>query len=324
MTNPRVYIHIGMNKTASSTLQSWLNSQGALLKERGLLYPDFYRHGDAHYPFSSTFNFGPFDYENRQQKKSELKDLLCKEIRQGRYNKIVWSSEYFINDNDVAELKCFFEDYECKVVIYLRRHDFWWQSRYAQALKFPGRKPYARGLEAFIQYVEQADHYSRYADIIDRWEHVFGRENILVRPLEKEQNRGGVVADFLQTIEFEPAGINTEAVSENRALSNQACYILDLARSGVLTESEYVKLSYYLQANDPFTDRTPLLSPEQRLNIVQRCQAAQYSYIAKKYLGRKNGELFYAPIPDLSQDWVSPAPPSEAEIQSIFLQAQMA
>lgn len=41
---------------------------------------------------------------------------------------------------------------------------------------------------------------------------------------------------------------------------------------------------------------------------------ADYEYIAKEYMGRKNGILFYDPLPDPNERWRAPRHPSWANV----------
>ncbi|MCX2983311.1 hypothetical protein EYC98_20815 [Halieaceae bacterium IMCC14734] len=319
---PTIYFHFGMAKAASSSIQFWLNNNREILVKNGVLYPDSFIVNDAHYAFSSLFNFGPREVKDKGSKLEELSSLVNQYVDTGQYKAIVWSSEFFSGHRDISELKDFFSDFNCRIIIYLRRHDYWWQSKYAQDLKFPSERSHPTGLKAYIDYQVQLDSQSLYATSLDELARVFGRENLIVRPLEQEQMPKGLIVDFLNIIGVKTSGLDIGTTTINKKMSNQANYILDHARISGIARAEYGRLSNYLQKNDPFSDRSPLFSPEERLSMLEHYQRTQYDHIAKTYLGRADGTLFFSPLPQSTVPWQPPELPETEEIIRIIAASQ--
>ena len=68
----------------------------------------------------------------------------------------------------------------------------------------------------------------------------------------------------------------------------------------------------------PFEEYS-LFSPQERLEIINR-YLPQYEIIAKKYLKRTDGKLFYEPLPDPGEPWKSYEGLTVEKIVPVYLQ----
>jgi len=80
----RLYLHVGMPKTGSSSIQWFMNNNRTLLQDQGLLYPAGQISGDAHHPVS---------WLCRQERKGRSDDEQ-KKVRGGRYQSAYWPPVY--------------------------------------------------------------------------------------------------------------------------------------------------------------------------------------------------------------------------------------
>lgn len=309
-----------MNKTGTSALQYWCQNNRKLLLKQGLLYPQTGIAGVAHYDISNIFGFKHNSEctTNKFADASELVAQLDREIIKSKVSKVLISSENFIINKDPAIIKQLLMHYEVKVIVYLRRHDSWWESAYNQSLKMVHMPRYDKGIEHFIVQQNKVNRLSRYLETVNKWAKVFGVKNVIVRPYEKQQMPHGIVADMMSIIQIAIAQEKYVGLSTNKSLSKTANSILEFAQRSNLTKEQVAKVLNHLK-NQSFVDNNmPLLSPKRRKEIVEN-NITQYGKIAKNYLNRE--QLFFEPLPDKYESWQKFTPPSTEEVVSVIVHA---
>lgn len=146
MSAKNIYLHVGLTKTGSSSLQLYLRSQNETLKSNGWLYPDSPNGHMSHFPYI----FNPVHC-----------DKLIKIIKQSEQDNIIISDEnlyrYFWNPSKGFISRLSQEkDFNLKVILYVRRQDEWFNSIY-------------------IQYISQWEHRYTCSDevfMLDRLQHL--------------------------------------------------------------------------------------------------------------------------------------------------------
>ena len=204
--------------------------------------------------------------------------------------------EYFILDKNMSKLKEFFKEYEVKMVIFLRRHDFWEESRYQQGLKTMVNPPWDPGIENFLKFHSKRSS-NKYRYLVDKWALEFGSENIIVIPFEKQQNKPSLIETFLMRIDelslYEKGNFKNRKL--NTSLSFKACLLLEIFQRLEIDGTTRNKLISYAQTINRDEKKQTFLSNEMRRRVIEENQS-DYEYIAKKYLNRADGRLFYEDI----------------------------
>jgi len=154
------------------------------------------------------------------------------------------------------------------------------------------------------------------------WAKVFGKENICVRPYEKQQYVGGdIFSDFLHqlglemTDEFQkpPRQINTSY----RVDALEAMRLLNALPLACHQEIDALLQRYSDTKGRDGDWPYALLSPAQRLSVCEFYAEANAS-IARNFLNRSDGRLFYEPLPDPSEPWQPYPGLSDAQIVEII------
>lgn len=293
-----IYLHVGLHKTASTALQGFFNSNRKVLLDAGIYYPETgkTRHGMHHHLPWALFvphhpNFSP------QADFRKLLNQLKEEIHP--YSRILISSEVFSENIDRAQSVLFKEICdEVKIVIYLRRQDLYIESTYSHAVN------HQQMPTPFSNFNFHGGFNLDYQQTVDQWANLFGKENIIVRIYEKGQFTGGsIFSDFLSImglplspeLTLSPRKANTSLprdLIEFKRLCNQ----LKLNNS---INHSLVKLPEILSrktSNNPYR----YIPPNQRKELLEK-YAASNAYIARKFLSRTNGTLFYAPL--FTEEW---------------------
>lgn len=330
-----VFLHIGTPKTGTNAIQYFLYGKREELKTHGLLSPTTASHKDAfkhrkqliHMELSNALGF-------RQGKKTKVdiygqelatiaKDLT-KEIKECSAHSVIFSSEFFCIPSDIKPVKEFFSHYDIRIVIYLRRHDSWWQSAYCQNVKTVKNPPWERSIEAYINFSKKRSVASHYKSIVDRWAEAFGKEKIIVRPYERQQNQPNLIADLLSALHFEsalPLASDLKTEFKNQSLPYSKLYLIDIFQRANIDHDIRNRLIRYI-LEKPFDSQEPnpsLLPPQLQLQLIEE-NMADYEYIAREYLGRKDGKLFYDPLPDPNATWNAPKHPTLLEIVEQIIQ----
>lgn len=214
-----LYLHVGMHKTGTSSIQSFASANREWLARQGVLYPDYGMAGDAHAPFALSLPNDRWEMTSRFATVSrsdpetpyaeydgpsarELYTNLGRIISSTPHPKILLSSESFlawIDPEVIAARIAAHIDAETRILIYLRRQDLWIQSVYNQVVKDPHLR-YGGDLYHLPQ-MAMLD----YAETIRRWSHAFGKERLMVRSFEPfDSGKGSIVSDFLLALGVPP------------------------------------------------------------------------------------------------------------------------
>lgn len=309
MTNSRktLYIHIGANKTGSTALQFFLESNRKALSEQGILYPTKGVFCSAHYHISDKLGYGP----KLLQEQPDIIDEIKNEINHSAEPKAIISSEYFILSKDPSNVRKAFSEYDVKIILYLRRHDLWFESLYNQAVKTALTPRWDKGIQSFITYqqthnIQEFD----YLKIIKAWCQVFGQENIIVRPYEKSQFKNqSIYDDFLACLGVESRS-NYVVPDKNLNTSIPIAFldIVDSLNRQQSIDNETKKKAINKISSlrpDKKSNKSFNLSPAERIEIINSNQDA-YRFIAKTYLSRENEILFLDDLPSVDSDWTPP------------------
>jgi len=193
-----VYLHIGMPKTGSTSLQKFLFENRSQLLEEGYLYP-----------ITGTKKSGQiWDRYSHNSLSKQLEaqhdawEKLQQEIETSQAKNVIISSEFFTypkrffdNTNSIEKVRIYLKNYSVKIIVYLREQADFLQSLYAQMVK-------SNLQDSSIKLMIKNEKFRcYYYSMLERWSFVFGSENILVRVFEKEQlKNANLYDDFLRAI----------------------------------------------------------------------------------------------------------------------------
>ena len=231
----KLILHIGTEKTGTTSIQSWLETNRAELTRRRVFLSNVLDHPSnralAHAFQDSVDHYflpmGITTVENvaafRMQLMGELK--LEIEAASKSHDQMVISSEQLqsrlLSTKEVARLAKFLRELfsEVTVVCYLRHQLEMRRSFYSTLV----RMGYTGALEEFDAEIDEASSYYNHLALVQRWEDAFGRAQLLLREYSPAKLNGGdVVHDFVTHAlpELDLAGLNHSRSSENAALSD--------------------------------------------------------------------------------------------------------
>lgn len=273
----RAVVHIGTEKTGTTSLQSFLLDNLDVLRQHGVLYP-------SSCGFSSNMRLVVFAKKNPEPDllpvDFDIKNLeACKAWREdfrlthndqierffssaktqmqgdneAQPPTVIYSSEHLqsrlcaIDEiKTVKEILSKLYD-SITILIYLRRQDRYALSAHSSSLRGGATEPFSFG------GLHKGGPYYNYKRTLDQWSSIFGVENIIVRLFEPERlHKGDVLADFTRVagIDSALAAKGTDATSlqqpqvENSALSYTG-------RQQMLLFNRYVKSGQLPDGIDP-------------------------------------------------------------------------
>ncbi len=204
----RVYLHIGTEKTGTSSIQHFFAKKRDELKKLGILYPASLGTPNNMKITAAAENYIKLDdlrikYELRNPKqidqfRKNIIENLKEEIEESNAETVIISNEHLssrLNRPEEIErvkkmLSPLFDEF--KIVVYLRRQDKFFESRYSTAMKTGNTREFKipeKGKESFDFH---------YWNMLQMWEAVYGKENMIVRKFEKEALIGGdIIKDFV-------------------------------------------------------------------------------------------------------------------------------
>lgn len=216
----KVILHIGTEKTGSTSIQRTLAEDREELAERGILYPrlfgsdnhmeiavaamDLSRDDELKIVELGRQNCDHLEYRRR------LRDKLRSELAGGSFHTLVISNEHchsrLLSDEAVMRLRDLIAGIgsvdRFSVIVYLRRQDRLAVSLESTRVRLGGSGPLFPGGDN-----GRMPDYFCFDRLLDRYARVFGAENLIVRLYERDRlHKSSVVADlYRETGLGEPA-----------------------------------------------------------------------------------------------------------------------
>jgi len=206
----RLFVHIGMEKTGTSTLQRFLEANSAGLAAQGFCYLD-----DPKASYFGRSSHGPVAAALVQQPDFvALRNLrvLARVLADLRGDldaeplDVIISAEHFSSRLtqawQIEKLKAAFGDRLVTIVCYVRRQDAMALSAYSTAVKAGERRRFD------TNDINPSNPYFDYSSTLSRWAEVFGDDAILVRKYQRDSLVGGdICEDFMSLLgQFSLAG----------------------------------------------------------------------------------------------------------------------
>ena len=269
----QLILHIGTHKTGTTTIQKFLADNNKEFEKVGWKY------------ISSRW------IANLEQAESYLESIYngLKE-----YN-ILFSNEGLEDINLLNQIlpKVEKKISKIKIIIYLRRQDRWIESVYNQNVKTNIMS------KEFYEYISICN--PQYLNKLDVISDIIGKENLIVRVFEREQMiDNDLITDFCESInlpidlncaikvENQNSGLSLNQLEVKRALNS--CF--KKMNHMYLLMHHIIYDSYYNLTSKSIKHSSGFLSDEQRKEILDK-YAKDNEIIAREYLGREDGILFY-------------------------------
>lgn len=215
----RIILHIGTEKTGSTTLQRFLGTNRRSLAGQGYLYATSPSHRYNNHVKLAAYaaqdeirddlrtNLKIVTREDLQRFRTDFRSCLSEEVRTAppHVHTLILSSEHCHSrlrtreaTKRLADLLNDLAD-EVIVLVYLRRQDEMATSLYSTGLRHGRTDP-----SIFPKQVQESNTYYNLYNLLERWAAAFGRDALRPRIYSRQDlTNGDVISDFLQTFEIE-------------------------------------------------------------------------------------------------------------------------
>ena len=320
----KIVLHVGTEKTGTTSIQNALSNSYENLVENGYLFPrtlgapchihltaSALRVTSSH-PLRQLLNVVPQNkFETFVEK---TKKDLTDEIAASNCDTLLLSDEHIsahlVNTTSMKNYRALCDEFGVvsKVVIYLRRQDQFRLSLFSEAVKAGNIRAFDidNPLAEFKQFPPRFD----YLAILDRLSDVFGRDKLEVRLFDRRLlERGNIVDDFCEAVKLPGNILASTDLVDNRSLD--ARMLRPLAQ---MTEALIPLQSNQARALHQFMIDIALkkdgrlgiaMAPHHHKRFMEQFNE-QNRVIREKYLsGIENVELF-----DMCWDWGDKGEPS--------------
>jgi len=190
-----VYIHIGVHKTGSTSLQQLLHLNEDRLAERGLIIP---RAGRGKAKGANQHNLA-WQLGGQKRFRPDGGGLaeVADEIREAA--NVILSAEGFeyADEDRITELRDAIEGHDVRVIAYLRRQDGLISSHYWQAVQTGRRVP---DISEYVKETIASDGLD-FEVLLGKWGRVFGEGNLRIGVISKEIEGPLLYRDFLRKMD---------------------------------------------------------------------------------------------------------------------------
>lgn len=300
----RLVLHIGMGKTGTTALQHFFWSNRRTLEAHDIAYPSYGSVAEAHHLISP--HVPPF---LKDVWKFKSVDEWAPRLRKSAQSRILVSSELMAWAlPEVVEAFCAAagEYFDLRIVIYVRRQDKMIMADFNQLVKSGSQK---RELERVLERQIRRFDYER---LIRPWAASVGSDSVIVRPYERQQFHGGDIRrDFAWHVfglelsdEFELSAQNANPRLSLSALEYKLHLNKLIDDTGQSARFNGILMDYSAREDDSTQNAfsTQSLLPAAARSHILACCSESNEAVARAYMHRSDGRLFYEAPPDESDD----------------------
>jgi hypothetical protein len=286
-----IYIHIGTFKTGSTSIQRFLKENRAALESRRVYVPTTQLLAHHPLPLSlikkySDWRAGWREFEGDPD---DVWDKFLDEVSKTECETILVSSESFcdlVNENCRESSNVFGEylknklqEYDVKIICYLRSIEPYIKSIYQESIKITSRT---------ISMLEEVDELSQRDSIhlkptiyLDFYSSLFGRENLIVKEYARKKMKGGdSVEDILDILGCADLYQKEAAIHSNPSLSIESIKLKRALNACGLDSYEYnqemvrlINLAKDISEDTSFEDSIPghiVREIESEQNVIEQ------------------------------------------------------
>lgn len=272
-----LYIHIGTHKTGTTAIQKFSAEKAKELLELDIYYPNISRpiinkisNGHHLLPWYLVGHPVPAKYYGEYHDKRDLLfPSLIEEIKSSSCQNIILSSEEFdrLKKGEIEKLKEYFEDFDVKIIAYLRRKDSYIESMYQTDVISNNQK------NDIFEYMKQVPIPLDYYSFVTNWQNVFGKENIFINfYCKKSLQSSNIVIDFYHKLGFDIHGLIESVKTEKVNSSVPFQYIATISMLRRMDAPDHIvnvlrRLSYKL--SDTADKSYHFLPLDERLKLAK-------------------------------------------------------
>lgn len=278
----RCIVHIGSEKTGTTSIQHYFSKNRAGLLNRGFWYPKSlaYADGRVHRRLSDLGR--AISEDDRRLTADEFLSEYDSAAASGA--KVAVISSEFLHSmirkrGSVARIRNFLMPHfdRMQIVYYARRQDYLISSMHSTAI----RGGFTTDHSALPVYDGKGHHYFDHLQVCDLWASGFGAENLICRVYERDKLlNGDIVDDFSAAIGL---GIdaNRAHIASNKSLSLETMFALLLLNGSVHKGNTELRRRLVAMGSRRGGQHLPLLTKADALQFLERFVESNQAFFAK-------------------------------------------
>lgn len=209
----QVYIHIGIGKTGTSSIQRMMQYNAENLIKNGVLYPLAELH-----PSGAQHVLADFKNEYMSDKIQSLFTQIKREYIANDSRMMILSAEgfCFCKASYIDEIANIFREWDVKIIFYTRNQVDILKSSYLQGIKNNTTKH--KTFEDYFKYCKNA---FRYSQRIEGWINAFGKKSIILKDYDDEKVKKNLLYDFARTCDIESLIDFEQDYNENESIISE-------------------------------------------------------------------------------------------------------
>ncbi|GAA61862.1 hypothetical protein P20652_3751 [Pseudoalteromonas sp. BSi20652] len=295
----KVVLHIGTEKTGTTSIQHFMSQNRQALLLKGILYPNLGPRKDAHFDLVNSIH--PLDNGGRHmeflgpvtQPVDFLWNKLEECINEHSNKTIVLSAEHFssrLRENALDYMSRFFKKLNIspEILIYIRPQADYIESSYSTEIKAGSPKVFNKVME---QYQAQNMRYD-YTQLIALWANFFGEHAIKIIPYEKSSIGDDIRLNMLHYLNIDDvSGLDFSQGNLNERWSNPMLEFARIANARMkhIVGQERLDFFSYARAlidSELAPEHTRLMTEKQHDEVVAFYEASNKA-LCQKYFPHK-------------------------------------
>jgi hypothetical protein len=275
-------LHIGSEKTGTTSIQQFFGKNRESLLDRGFWYPKSlaYEDGRVHRRLSDLGRAG--DEEERRQTTEDFEKEIG-HASASRAKVAVISSEFLHSTvrkrGGVARIRRFLEPHfdRIQVIYYARRQDQLVASMHSTAI----RGGYSTDQSALSVYDSKGHHYFDHLQVCDLWASEFGEDNMICRIYERDRLlNGDIIDDFSAAVGLE---IMTDRphIASNKSLSTETMRALLLLNGSVHRDNTELRRRLVTLGSRRGGEQSPMLTKSDAMQFMERFEESNRMFFSK-------------------------------------------
>ena len=318
----KIVLHIGTEKTATTSIQSFLCENQKRILKAGIWYPCSeqldYCLRNAHFPLAASLYEECPDFVSPRKyfKPDILFNKLFHDFDSREEQTLLLSAEHFSSrcsrPERVAALGQLLKGYEVKIVVYIRPQHELLLSAYSTFLQSGGKKSLEEVSKQ--QWLRPQAIYFNYLRMIERWWATFGEDNVAVRIFQDDRFHGGdIYQDFVSVLGLEWDTSFETPDRQNTTICKELADFLYLANQHFPNFNEDDRPGWEL--GQAFRADVAPLFPQGK--PIDRLLSRELKAYTKTFFSEYNEALARTARPDLTEGLFLEAKPEEGSMEAL-------
>ena len=275
-------LHLGSEKTGTSSIQKYFGAHRAALLKEGFWYPRAFTNpgGHVHLKLSAAALSGGLN-DGAPDVTEFRNEHAC--ARKSGAEVAVFSSEFFHSEMRDQEavgrlrtfLECFFDRF--LLVYYARRQDQMLVSMHSTAVK----GAWTADANALSVYEFKGHYYFDHFAVCNLWSGSFGRENLICRVYERDKLTNGDIVDDFSSVVGLSIDSGRSQIASNESLSFETISALLLLNGSRHRDNKELRRKLIAKGNKRDGKRLPMLTKAEARSFLGKFDESNRNFFSQ-------------------------------------------